>query len=164
MLFLRVLLFTILVPAGVTVWIPIFGLRLQQGPRLAALEDIHRLGFVLISLGVAIYLWCAWDFASSGRGTPGPYDPPRYLVARGLYRYVRNPMYIGVECVLLGEAILFASSGLLVYAVLVGVLFHLFVLAYEEPSLRRKFGSEYEAYCRRVPRWLPRLTPVPKSR
>ena len=110
MLFLRVLLFTILVPASVTVWIPLFWLRLQDGPRSTALGSVQLLGYIPIALGIAIYLWCAWDFATSGRGTPGPYDPPRDLVVRGLYRYVRNPMYIGVGCVLLGEAILFASS------------------------------------------------------
>jgi protein-S-isoprenylcysteine O-methyltransferase Ste14 len=159
MLWLRLLLFTVLVPASVTVWIPLFWLRLHEGTGSSSLGAMQVLGLVPITLGVAIYLWCAWDFARSGRGTPAPYDPPRQLVARGLYRYVRNPMYVGVECVLLGEAILFASSRLFVYAVLVGLVFHLVVLVYEEPTLRSKFGDAYEDYCRKVPRWLPRLTP-----
>ena len=93
----------------------------------------------------------------TGRGTPAPIDPPKELVARGLYRYVRNPMYVGVMSILVGEALIFASRTLVWYAVTVFIGFNLFVLLYEEPTLRHKFGAAYERYCAAVPRWLPRL-------
>jgi len=110
-------------------------------------------------LGVAILLKCAWDFAVVGLGTPAPIDPPKSLVVNGLYRFVRNPMYVGVALVLFSEAVLFSSLTLLEYALLVGGFFSLFVLSYEEPTLRKKFGTSYQEYCQAVPRWIPRLTP-----
>ena len=110
-----------------------------------------------IVFGACVYFWCAWDFATHGRGSPAPVAPPKQLVARGLYRHVRNPMYVGVAAILLGEALLFASLALLWYAVAIVFGFNLFVLLYEEPTLRRKFGDAYERYCRAVPRWIPRL-------
>jgi protein-S-isoprenylcysteine O-methyltransferase Ste14 len=110
-------------------------------------------------LGAAILLKCAWDFAVVGLGTPAPIDPPKSLVVSGLYRFVRNPMYVGVALVLFSEALLFSSPRLLDYALLVGTGFFLFVIAYEEPTLRKKFGASYQTYCRAVPRWIPRLTP-----
>jgi len=94
-----------------------------------------------------------------GLGTPAPIDPPKSLVVNGLYRFVRNPMYVGVVLVLFSEGLLFSSSRLLEYAVLVGAGFFLFVVAYEEPTLRKKFGASYQAYCQAVPCWIPRLTP-----
>jgi protein-S-isoprenylcysteine O-methyltransferase Ste14 len=114
---------------------------------------------LLIASGAAFYLWCAWEFAAAGLGTPAPIDPPKVLVARGLYRVVRNPMYVGVLLVLLGESLVFGSWALLRYAVLVWLCFHLFVVLYEEPALRRKFGASYEGYRKRVWRWTPRLPP-----
>jgi len=115
-------------------------------------------GWVLMAAGVALYIACAfWGFAIRGNGTPLPLDPPKKLVVEGPYRVVRNPMYWSVLFVLLGEAAIFHSVALaeLALAFFVGV--NLFVLFFEEPSLRQKFGAEYEEYCRRVPRWLPRL-------
>ncbi len=106
-------------------------------------------------LGASVYFRCVWDFASLGRGTPAPIDPPKVLVVRGLYRYVRNPIYLGVLFVLLGEAVFFESWSLLRYAIGVFVIFHLFVIIYEEPSLQRNFGESYERYCRSVRRWIP---------
>jgi protein-S-isoprenylcysteine O-methyltransferase Ste14 len=113
------------------------------------------LGLLPILLGIAIYLWCAWDFTFTGRGTPAPIDPPKELVVRGLYRYTRNPMYVGVLSILLGEALIFGSKRLFEYTAVVFGFFYLFVLLYEEPILRQKFGESYQAYCRAVPRWLP---------
>jgi protein-S-isoprenylcysteine O-methyltransferase Ste14 len=113
---------------------------------------------VLIAAGIALYFACAfWGFALRGKGTPLPMDPPKKLVVEGPYRMVRNPMYWSVAFVMLGEAAVFRSFALaeLVAAFALGV--NVFVLLYEEPALRRKFGEEYEAYCKRVPRWLPRL-------
>ncbi len=107
----------------------------------------------LVTAGVAIYGWCAWDFTFAGRGTPAPIDPPKELVLRGLYRWSRNPMYVGVLSVLAGETVLFLSLPLLVYALLVLTMFQIFIVLYEEPHLRRTFGASYADYCSRVPRW-----------
>lgn len=116
------------------------------------------LGVAPFALGAAIYLWCAfWAFALVGKGTPAPIDPPRKLVVHGLYRWVRNPMYIGVLLMLAGEAVVFLEREVFVpYTLAIAVGFMLFVLLYEEPALRSKFGAEYDDYCRRVPRWIPR--------
>ena len=103
-----------------------------------------------------MYLWCAWDFATAGQGTPAPIDAPKHLVVRGLYRFVRNPMYVGVLLMLTGESRAFRSLRILIYAAIVFVFFNLFVIFYEEPALTRKFGAEYDEYMRRVPRWIPR--------
>lgn len=93
--------------------------------------------------------------------TPAPIDPPKVLVARGLYRVVRNPMYVGVVLILLGESVLFASATLLGYALLAWVVVHLFVVFYEEPTLRQKFGTSYENYRKTVPRSIPhKLLPI----
>ena len=153
---LRTLIFTILVPGSVTALIPYWILRSRPGPdfEISAL----RLGGILpIVLGAAVYFSCAWEFVRTGGGTPAPIDPPKALVARGLYRYTRNPMYVGVVSILVGEAVLFQSRRLLAYALVVGLLFHAFVLLYEEPTLRQKFGPSYEEYLKAVPRWFPRL-------
>jgi protein-S-isoprenylcysteine O-methyltransferase Ste14 len=108
-------------------------------------------------LGAIIYLWCAWDFATAGQGTPLPVDPPKKLVARGFYRWVRNPMYVGVLLLILGQAILFESLLLVGYGALLWLIFHLFIVYYEEPTLKRMFGSAYEQYCTAVPRWMPQV-------
>jgi hypothetical protein len=93
----------------------------------------------------------------AGRGTPAPIDPPKELVVRGLYRFARNPMYVGVLAVIAGQSWLFGSPPLAIYALAVFACFHVFVIAYEEPTLRRHFDGAYERYCAAVPRWLPRL-------
>lgn len=113
------------------------------------------MGLLPIAARVAIYGWCAWDFATFGRGTPLPLDAPKQLVAHGLYRFVRNPMYVGVLLAILGQGWLFGSMATMEYLVVVAVLFHLFVLLYEEPALGRKFGGTYERYRETVPRWVP---------
>ncbi len=94
-----------------------------------------------------------------GRGTLSPADPPRELVVRGLYRYVRNPMYLAVSLIVLGEALLTASRGLLYYWAFFFAIVNVFIIGYEEPTLRRRFGESYERYTQRVPRWVPRLRP-----
>jgi protein-S-isoprenylcysteine O-methyltransferase Ste14 len=119
----------------------------------------------LMIAGGLIMLRCIWDFAWTGRGTPAPFDPPRRLVIRGLYRWVRNPMYLGMGLFLLGEALLLPqiTRGLLAVIAVAGVSVTLFVMVYEEPVLRGKFGADYETYCRHVRRWIPRLTPFDKA-
>jgi protein-S-isoprenylcysteine O-methyltransferase Ste14 len=155
---LKLLVFTVLVPGSVTVWLPWYFYLSRTGLRSPSLGLHTPAALVLMLLGTSGYLWCALDFAFTGRGTPAPIDPPKILVARGLYRYVRNPMYISVLLVLLGESLVFRSLPLLRYTGIVAVGFHLFVLLYEEPVLRNKFGASYEAYCQAVPRWIPRLS------
>ena len=108
-------------------------------------------------LGGGTILWCFWAFTFRGHGTPNPLDPPQALVATGLYRYVRNPIYVGVLTILLGHFLWFGTIWLLAYAVAVFLSFHLFVTMYEEPTLRGKFGVAYENYCKSVPRWHPKL-------
>jgi len=155
MLALKVVLFILFVQATALFWIPYFIVH-ACGEHVVV--DWWALsGLVAITLGGMAVLMCDWDFAASGKGTPAPIDPPRTLVRRGLYRAVRNPMYVGVVTVLLGESLVFNSVCLLVYAIGLWLAFHLFVVLYEEPTLRRTFGMEYQNYCATVPRWIPRL-------
>jgi len=153
LLLLKNLLFTFLLPGTVGVYVPL----LIASSRPVASGAALALAVAVLLLGAAIYAWCVWDFASFGRGTPAPIDPPKKLVVRGLYRYSRNPMYVGVLTVILGWAALFRAAELLAYALVVGSCFQLFTILYEERYLAREFGSEYEEYCARVGRWLPRL-------
>jgi protein-S-isoprenylcysteine O-methyltransferase Ste14 len=152
---LRSLLFTIVMPGTVAGYLPWAILR-SGGATLAADPLRRALGAAILAIGLAIYVWCVADFALAGRGTPAPIDPPRELVVRGLYRFARNPMYVGVLAVIAGQAALFASLPLALYAIVVLACFHLFVIGYEEPTLRRSFDGAYERYCAAVPRWLPR--------
>jgi protein-S-isoprenylcysteine O-methyltransferase Ste14 len=153
--FFRTLIFTIIVPGFWTVLVPYWvegrGARLElRGATLA--------GGLLAAAGVALYLTCAfWGFALRGKGTPAPIDPPKKLVAEGPYAIVRNPMYWSVLGVMLGEALAFRSVALAEIGCVFFAFTALFVIVYEEPVLRHKFGAEYEAYCRRVPRWIPRF-------
>ena len=109
-----------------------------------------------MAIGAAGLLWCIWNFFAAGRGTISPVDPPKHLVVRGLYRYVRNPMYVAVVTILIGEGIFFISIPVLIEAGIFIILANLFVRFYEEPALRRKFGASYEEYLRTVGRWIPR--------
>jgi protein-S-isoprenylcysteine O-methyltransferase Ste14 len=115
-------------------------------------------GLVVSSAGAVLALWCVATFAIVGRGTPAPFDPPRRLVMRGPYRVVRNPMYIGAGLALAGAALYYESGRLAGYAALFLLATHCFVVWYEEPTLRRTFGEEYEGYCRRVRRWWPTVS------
>ena len=153
---LKTALFVILVPGTVLVWIPYMLLRkaIPWPPGW-----FNWLALAPLASGAAILLNCAWEFAVAGLGTPAPIDPPKTLVVSGLYRFVRNPMYVGVALVLFSMAALFSSLRLLEYALIVWAAFSLFVVAYEEPALRRQFGAPYQRYCEAVPRWIPRLTP-----
>jgi len=118
------------------------------------------------ALGFAVALRCVWDFGWTGRGTPAPFIPPRRLVVVGFYRYVRNPMYVGFAVGWIGLWIIFghANPALIVAVAAAAFGVHLFVLFYEEPTLRQMFGPQYEEYCRNVPRWWPRLRPWDKMR
>ena len=129
--------------------------RSGLAPRPAA-GLVQIAGTMVAIAGGAIALWCIFSFATLGRGTPAPFDPPRRLVERGPYRYVRNPMYIGAALALLGAALVYRSVALAAYALAFLLVLHAFVLWYEEPTLRRLFGAEYDAYTRQVRRWWPR--------
>ena len=144
----RNLVFTVVVPGLGGVWVPRWIVsRHGYTAAPAAWEAVP-----VIAAGTALYVWCAWNFAAVGRGTPGPWDAPSRVVATGPYRWVRNPIYIAALLVVLGEAWLFTSLALLVYAGAMAVFFHLFVTGYEEPALRRRFGAAYLQYRRTVPR------------
>lgn len=149
-LVLKNILFTVLVPGTVAVLVPLSIARGRQRASGVALVP----AVLLLGTGAAIYARCLWDFATFGRGTPLPLDAPKRLVIRGLYRLSRNAMYVGVLTAILGWAVYFQSLALFIYAGVVGASFHLFIVAYEEPHLRRTFGAEYVDYCARVGRWL----------
>ena len=151
-LLLKNLLFTFVVPGTVAVLVP----HWIAGGGEPAWGGRWIPGALLLALGAAIYAWCVWDFATFGRGTPAPIDAPKRLVVRGLYRWTRNPMYVGVLCVIFGWAALYGAPRIAAYGAAVWLLFHLFVRLYEEPTLRGTFPGEYEEYCGRVGRWLPR--------
>lgn len=150
-LLVKNLLFTALVPGTTAVIVP---LLIAQGRSPASAWAV-ALAIPAFAVGGAIYAWCVWDFASFGRGTPLPIDAPKRLVVRGLYRYTRNPMYLGVLTVISGWALLYQTGALAGYLLLVGIVFHLFVVLYEERHLQRTFGDEYATYRQRVGRWLP---------
>jgi protein-S-isoprenylcysteine O-methyltransferase Ste14 len=152
-LFLKNLFFTLIMPGTVGVYAPLF---IATHVETAAPGIMRYFAPVLLLLGLAVYLWCIWDFATFGRGTPFPADAPKHLVVRGLYRYVRNPMYIGMLLVIGGWVVYFDTMWLRLYYGAILLMFHLFVVVYEEPKLGKLFGEEYTDYCRRVGRWIPR--------
>lgn len=154
MLIFKTLLFTLLAPCMVALAAPYLLIRWSEGIFPQAWNSLKLAGIFIFVAGVAIYIWCAGDFISKGKGTPAPYDPSKALVAQGLYRFTRNPMYIGVLTVIAGEALFFKSIALVIYALAVWLLFHLRVTLYEEPTLKTLFGESFDDYCRRVPRWL----------
>ncbi|MHC4532006.1 MAG: methyltransferase family protein [Planctomycetota bacterium] len=154
-LFLRSLFWTVLVPGTVTLYIPYLIVTRWSPTTIAPWNVAQLLSLILIVPGAAILLHCIRSFAVIGRGTLSPLDAPRHLVVQGLYRYVRNPMYLGVLMILLGEALLFGSVVLLGYAVGWFVLINLVIVLYEEPALRSRYGESYQRYCRAVGRWLP---------
>jgi protein-S-isoprenylcysteine O-methyltransferase Ste14 len=154
----RSLLWAVLLPGLFAGYIPwrYFGLRsvvLDLG------QPLHWLALLSIALGTFFLGWSVLEFARSGRGTLSPVDPPRNLVVQGPYRHVRNPMYLSVTLIVLGEILLTQSRGLFIFWALWFAGVNLFVLGYEEPFLRRQFGAAYAQYTAAVGRWLPRLRP-----
>lgn len=124
--------------------------------RPATIAATQVAGMILGVMGAAVALWCIFAFATIGRGTPASFDPPRRLVIRGPYRFVRNLMYLGAGLALASVALFYESAPLLGYAAFFFLATHIFVVFYEEPTLRRTFGQEYEAFCRQVSRWWPK--------
>jgi protein-S-isoprenylcysteine O-methyltransferase Ste14 len=127
-------------------------------------QPFHIAGLVVLVTGALLLGVCVFEFARTGRGTLSPVDPPRTLVIRGLYRYVRNPMYLAVSLAVIGQSLLVRSWALTQYVAAIFIYFNLLVLVYEEPNLRRRFGVEYETYTRAVGRWVPRLRPWQPAR
>lgn len=154
----RALTYALLFVALVLVFLPTQVLSWSGGQRPAEVGLPQVIGLLLVAAGGGLALWCVLAFALMGRGTPAPFDPPRRLVVEGPYRFVRNPMYVGAAVAPAG-ALFFVSATLAAFAALIVLIAHLVVVVYEEPTLRRTFGPEYEAYCRRVRRWLPRRSP-----
>jgi len=139
--------------------IPWWMTRWRFLPALLGLEPMRAVGVLLVLAGGPGLVDSFARFALQGLGTPAPIAPTQKLVVSGLYRHVRNPMYVSVLAVVLGQALLFGDWRLLVYGALFWLACHLFVLAYEEPTLQRTFGAEYEAFRANVPRWIPRVRP-----
>lgn len=153
------LLFTILAPGGVTLGIPYLLLNSPLNVPATRFngESLRWLALLLIIMGALIYAWCTADFVMRGRGSPNPDAPPTRLVLSGLYRYTRNPMYVGLLTAIIGGGLWVGSFLLFIYAALAFVIVHLRVTRYEEPVLLKQFGKSYQMYLNQVPRWLPRL-------
>jgi len=151
---LKSLLYLVFEAGVFALYVPLALLR--TGTRI----ETGLLSFLAIPLwliGSLIVLWSFWTFTFMGRGTPYPFDPPRELVATGPYCYVRNPIYVGVLLIFLGHFLWFGYWALLLYTVFSFIGVHSFIVLYEEPTLKKKFGAAYEEYLQKVPRWIPRL-------
>jgi protein-S-isoprenylcysteine O-methyltransferase Ste14 len=161
--FVRAVTYAALFIGFVLVYLPARLLSSLGIVRPAAMGVPQVVGMVIGAAGAAVALWCVFTFALVGKGTPAPFDSPRRLVIRGPYHFVRNPMYIGAGLALAGAALFYQSLPLLGYAGLFLIATHLFVISYEEPTLRRTFGQDYEAYCRHVRRWWPAIGTARRS-
>ncbi len=147
-----------LVALSAFIGLPYLFLRLTPDFLAYDIGAFRWLGLISFLPGLALVVYTGYSFIHHGKGTPAPFDPPKALVVKGPYRIVRNPMYVGAVSILIGESIILQSLPILFYALAMWLLFHLFVIYYEEPNLRKRFGATYEEYCRTVPRWVPKLT------
>ena len=152
-------IFLVLAPGFVAGMVPWWISHWRVDAAFLGFPVFRFLGGVLLGLGAVGLLDSFGRFAVQGIGTPAPVFPTRHLVVTGLYRYVRNPMYVAVVSAILGQGFILGNIQLLEYGGAVWVLFHLFVLFYEEPTLRATFGSQFTTFCAEVPRWIPRFTP-----
>ena len=151
------LVFFIIAPGTILGLIPWSLTHWHIGPPFLGIEVLRWVGVALIVLGLLPLLSSFARFAWNGLGTPAPIAPPTRLVVTGFYRHVRNPIYVALLVILLGEALLFGAERVAVWGVLFWMFTFAVVVIVEEPALRQQFGTEYETYCRNVPRWLPRL-------
>jgi protein-S-isoprenylcysteine O-methyltransferase Ste14 len=152
-------LFFVVAPLMLAGFIPWWTTHWDLGPAFFGFELTRAIGVMLIIAGVPGVVDSFARFALQGLGTPAPIAPTQHLVVTGLYRYVRNPIYVGVVAIIFGQALLFGDLRLLWYAVLLWLFFHVWVLVLEEPTLEQTFGAQYEDFRANVPRWVPRLTP-----
>ena len=151
-LIIKTLIFIVLVPGSVTVIIPYLILK-DSLSTVLQFSLPYCFGLFPAFLGLIICFWCFADFINKGAGTPSPFDPPRQLVVEGLYRYVRNPMYIGINMVVFGWAVVTGNPWNYFYALIVPIIFHLRVVLYEEKEMQRLFNRQWDHYKRSVPRW-----------
>ncbi|HET6180060.1 MAG TPA: isoprenylcysteine carboxylmethyltransferase family protein [Candidatus Sulfotelmatobacter sp.] len=152
-------IFLVIAPGIVAGYIPGRICGWQVAAPLLGISWCRVAGVLLMAVGLPVLLDSFARFALRGLGTPAPIFPTKHLVVTGLFRYVRNPMYVAVASLIFGQGLLFGSVRVLEYGVAVWIAFFLFVLSYEEPTLRGTFGAEYEEFCANVPRWIPRLRP-----
>lgn len=153
------LLFLVLAPGTVAGLVPWWISHWRFEPPASWWFPLRVVGGLLVASGALVLVESFLRFAIKGLGTPAPVFPTRHLVVTGLYRFVRNPMYVAVVAAIIGQGLIFGNTGVLLYGAIVWIAFHLFVIAYEEPTLRAAFGDEYERFRRDVPRWIPRLSP-----
>lgn len=153
------LVFFVVAPGTIVGAIPYVLTQWRAQPAFFGLVWLRVPGAIMLAGGVAVLVDSFLRFALEGRGTPAPIVPPNQLVVSGLYLYVRNPMYVALLAIVLGQALVLGSTTLAWYAAILWAHFHLFVRLYEEPALRKRFGRSYEVYAANVRRWLPRLTP-----
>jgi protein-S-isoprenylcysteine O-methyltransferase Ste14 len=151
--------FLVLAPGFFVVLVPYWLSRWQFHPPLLGFTPFRAIGALLIIVAAPVLLESFARFALQGLGTPAPVFPTQHLIVKGFYRYVRNPMYLAVVSMVIGQALLFGNLRVLAYGLFAWLVTHIFVLTYEEPTLRKTFGAEYETYRGNVPRWIPRLTP-----
>jgi protein-S-isoprenylcysteine O-methyltransferase Ste14 len=159
-LFLKNLVLFVFLVASVLVVVPLVLVWLSGGLLAFSIGGLRFLGFVLIGVGAFFMLNMFFYFASVGKGTPAPFDPPKKLVTGGLFCFVRNPGYIGGVFIIVGEGVFLEAAVIFGYAVFMWIMFHLYVVFFEEPSLKEKFGKDYEKYLETVPRWIPMLKRV----
>ena len=152
-------LFFVIAPLVLAGFVPWWVTHWEFRPAFFGVDLTRILGGILIIVGVPGLVDSFARFALDGLGTPAPIAPPQKLVVTGLYRYVRNPIYIAVVAVILGQGLLFGDWHVLWYGALLWLSFHAFVVMYEEPTLKETFGTDYESFRTNVPRWIPRLTP-----
>jgi protein-S-isoprenylcysteine O-methyltransferase Ste14 len=153
---LGTLLFVAVLPAAAIVWVPWWITGWRVAPPLLGLAPLRWLGALLVLVALPVFVDFLARFVRA-RGTPAPVAPPEELVVEGGFARCRNPGYVAVIALVVGQGLFFGSPGVLLYAAALALVFHLFVVFVEEPGLRRRFGASYDAYCREVPRWLPRL-------
>lgn len=155
--FFRALIYSTLFIGFFLVYLPVLILN-RSGNRFPANFEWPQIsGITLVLAGAFIALWCILSFVTLGKGTPAPFDPPLQLVVRGPYRLVRNPMYLAAGMGLIGVSLFCGSLQLLVYTGILFVVTHLLIIWYEEPTLKRSFGEDYDFYCTATNRWLPKL-------
>jgi protein-S-isoprenylcysteine O-methyltransferase Ste14 len=152
-------MFLLLAPGTVAGYIPWLIDRWHVHASFFGFTALRIMGVLLMAVGAVILIEAFLRFALQGMGTPAPIFPTRHLVVRGSYRYVRNPMYVAVVSLILGQGFFFGDIRVLIYGLCAWLVSHLFVLIYEEPTLRRSFPGDYEGFTTHVPRWIPRLTP-----
>lgn len=151
-------LFFLVAPGTIAGFVPWRISHWRPGAPIFGSVILQAAGWLLMICGAAVLLETFARFVREGKGTPAPVAPPRHLVVKGLYRFVRNPMYVAIFAIVLGQALVFLNVRLGEYAAAIGLGFHLWVLVYEEPTLRNTFADEYREYSAQVPRWVPRLT------